>query len=77
MSHVTHLSGNRKWICSMDKSDVVREITIRMMGGDVDSFKTKEQKVVWYSALMNVSEVVNHIEALRDAGLLEFGLKSK
>lgn len=77
MSHVTHLSGNRKWRCLMDKSDVVREITIRMMGGDANSFKTKEQKVVWYSALMNVSEVVNHIEALRDAGLLEFEIKRK
>lgn len=61
----------------MDKSDVIREITIRMMGGDVDSFKAKEQKTLFYSTLMYVAEVIKHAEELHDAGVLEFEIKCK
>lgn len=61
----------------MDKSDIIREITIRMMGGDVDSFKTKKQKTLFYSTLLNVADVLQHAEELHQAGVLEFEIKQK
>ena len=55
----------------MDKSDLIREITTRMMKGDIESCKTKVEKTTWYACFMQVAEVVNTIEKLSEAGVVE------
>lgn len=53
----------------MDKADLIREITTRIMKGDIDSFKEKSDKNQWYATFMKVAEVVN---IMADKGLINF-----
>lgn len=56
----------------MDKADLIREITTRIMKGDIDSFKDKSDKTLWYATFMRVAEVVNIIEKMSDEGIVNF-----
>lgn len=56
----------------MDKADLIREITTRIMKEDIDSFKDKSDKTLWYATFMKVAQVVNIIEELSDEGIIDF-----
>ena len=61
----------------MEKSELIREITTRMMNGDIDSFKQKKNKALWYACFIKVAEVINNLEKMSDDGLINFVLEQK
>lgn len=61
----------------MDKADLIREITTRMMGGNIDSFRLKHEKQQWYQCFIRVSKMVTHIENMSNEGLLKFEINEK
>lgn len=61
----------------MDKVALIREITIRLMDGDVDAFKSKQVKSMWYAKFIAVAEVINKLEELSELGIVDFNLKKK
>ena len=59
----------------MDKAEVIREITNRMVGQDIDDMKLSQTKSMWYATFLRVSVILKHVEDLSDNGLITIKYK--
>lgn len=63
------------WSFLMDKAELIREITNRIVGMDIDKMKLTQSKASWYNVFMRVSTILNHVEELSKSELVTFKYK--